>query len=478
MSTSAFGQSSPRCRRTPMSNLGLRTFRAAALGILLANLPGVAEADRGRPTVVTHPQFIGTTYATFVSDNGSLLRGPRWSTDINGCQLPQRSQITSLRGLGFNALHLYAESFNEGYPAGTCRTAVETLVNWTGQDGLYLVLTIGNGLANGSYDYTFAWNFWNLYAPLFKNRTHVIYEIQNEPFFNFATFSAQPSPPHLITFERDMYNLIRSKAPNTPILLFSYAVFRSGQGVMQDVQALGSTVNWSNAAIAFHGYAPTLAETEATLNTVVGNRIPVMQTEFIQDAGYTQHVPQTILYEDRFTSWLSFLDVQAALNPNKYKNLLDQASVVWAADFGTWPATLAPPPAGSTISLRALVNNRWVSAPNASTPLRANQTSVNIPQKFQVVATGDPRWIGLRALSNNKYVTAENAGAGFLLANRTSVAWWESFEWMRRPDATVVLKARANLKVVRADPNLANPPQLIANSKVGGTAERFFLTVH
>lgn len=471
-----------------------RLSSAFLILLLLVVLPSAAFAARGRPSVEVHPQFIGTTYATFVSDTDSLLRGPRWSTDINwnpatgSCRLPSRSQVSDLRSYGFNALHVYGETFDPKYgesfdpdevlPPGYCLSAIDTLVNWTDQDGLYLVLTIGNGpTKNGKYDRTFATDFWDLYAPRYANRTHVLYEIQNEPYHNFTTQQSQPVPSHVIHFERDMYNLIRSHAPNTPVLFFSYPVFKSGSGVMQDVQALGSGVDWSNAAVAFHGYAST-AQTEATLNTVVANGIPVVQTEFIDPNVYRQSVDQTILYEDRFTSWFTFLRVPDVYDNSKYKTPLNQAWAIWPADYGTWPATLNPP-VGETVSMKSITNSLWVSAVNGGAdPLRASAAAIGTAEKFEVVAGPHPRWVGLRSQVNGKYVVAENAGSDFLIADRTSLGWWESFMWLERPDGRVVLKARANFKIVSNDFNLMNPPQLIANRKTGGPWERYLVTVH
>src|SRR4051812_44937250 len=63
---------------------------------------------RGRP-------HLNTARPTFVGDNGQDLRGPFTSTEWTG-PVPA-SQIASMKNLGFNAVHLYAESFNTNYPA-------------------------------------------------------------------------------------------------------------------------------------------------------------------------------------------------------------------------------------------------------------------------------------------------------------------------------------------------------------------------
>jgi hypothetical protein len=36
--------------------------------------------------------------------------------------------------------------------------------------------------------------------------------------------------------------------------------------------------------------------------------------------------------------------------------------------------------------------------------------------------------VSLRSLANNNYVTADNAGASALIASRTTIGLWESFD--------------------------------------------------
>lgn len=467
-------QATPGVQRPSRELLSVFFLACLALGV-----PDAVFAARGRPHVSRTPERTNIPYATLVTDNGTLLRGSRWSSDLGQpyppCPLPNRTDVSNLRSLGFNALHLYGEAFLQGYSAGACRSTIDTLVDWTDQDGLYLILTIGNGTRNGSFDAAFATAFWNFYGPRYAARTHVIYEIQNEPYFNFNTGKAQPSPASVRTFERDMYNLLRSPsvAPNTPILLMSYAVFKDAAGVQSDVNAL-TGVDWSNAAIAFHGYA-SLAATESTLQTVVTptgtwNGVPCIQTEFI-GAGAKQDVAQTLVYEDHFTSWLTFVDVKAVAIDANYKTLLDQAWVIWSADHGSWPAT-SPPPVGQTIALRAAANGKWVTA--TSTGLTANKDVVGVAEKYQVVRAATGYFVGLKAQVNGKFVEADPNNSYFLGAFRTFVG---KLEWMERPDGTVVLRAFINNKIVSADLNLFNPPKLIANRKAGGPWERFVSAV-
>jgi hypothetical protein len=63
---------------------------------------------------------------------------------------------------------------------------IDQMVQMTRNEGLYLVLTIGNGANNGTFNYDYVMDFWKFYAPRYANETHVIYEIHNESVFVLA----------------------------------------------------------------------------------------------------------------------------------------------------------------------------------------------------------------------------------------------------------------------------------------------------
>ncbi|MFD1052623.1 hypothetical protein ACFQ1S_47025, partial [Kibdelosporangium lantanae] len=60
-------------------------------------------------------------------------------------------------------------------------------------------------------------------------------------------------------------------------------------------------------------------------------------------------------------------------------------------------------------------------------PLIANRTAIGAWETFQLVRNGDGS-VSLRAQANNNYVCAENAGAQPLIANRTAIGAWEQFD--------------------------------------------------
>ncbi|MGN6506676.1 MAG: RICIN domain-containing protein [Tepidisphaeraceae bacterium] len=296
-------------------------------------VPTQAQAARGRP-------IITGTKKTFAADNGNLLRGPRLSTEVG--TLPARSTLQAIKNYGCNAIHCYAERADYGYPAGSKASTLDTLVQWTRDDGLYLVITIGNGGINDS----FMSDFWNFYAGRYANETHVIYEIQNEAVGSPGVSASA------IASELNAYNIIRAKAPNTPVLFFSYVAFSSGAKVIQDINALGSTVDWTKAGIAFHGYgtgAPNATKT--CLQYVQNAGYPCVQTEFYvwpwgkgnyatlgQGNSIYQDVDETGAFERLGCSWFSFLAVDQVTDDTRFKNRLLNAGILWTPDYGTWPS--------------------------------------------------------------------------------------------------------------------------------------------
>jgi beta-glucanase (GH16 family) len=130
-----------------------------------------------------------------------------------------------------------------------------------------------------------------------------------------------------------------------------------------------------------------------------------------------------------------------------------------------------PPPAGGTVGIRASANNSFVSVSNAGAgPLVANRTSVGTWEQFRVIDNGDGT-ISLQAVTSGRYVAADlNAGAQ-LIANRTAISTWEKFRRVAQANGTVALQALANNLYVAADLNAGSV--LIANRGSPSTWEQF-----
>jgi hypothetical protein len=129
-----------------------------------------------------------------------------------------------------------------------------------------------------------------------------------------------------------------------------------------------------------------------------------------------------------------------------------------------------PPPTATVISLRARANGMYVCADNAgAAPLIANRTAIGAWETFDVLDAGGGN-IALRSHANSQIVCADNAGASALIANRTAVGGWETFQLVHNSDGTVSLRSLANNNYVTAG---AAP--LIASRTTIGASESFDL---
>ncbi|MGC4031127.1 MAG: cellulase family glycosylhydrolase [Tepidisphaeraceae bacterium] len=404
-----------------------------------------AEAARGRPTA-TGP------LKTFVSDTGTLLRGPRLSTEVG--TLPARSTIQALKNYGCNALHVYAERSDYGYAAGTRAATLDTLVQWTRDDGIYLIITIGNGGINES----FIQAFWNFYAGRYANETHVLYEIQNE------AVSSPGVPATAITAELNAYNLIRSKAPNTPVLFFSYIAFSNGAKVIQDINALGSGVDWTKAGIAFHGYGTGGRNATRTCMQYVQNAgYPCVQTEFYVwlwgtgnfslGAGVSIYADtdQTGDYERLGCSWLSFLDVSQISTDARFKDRFAQAGILWTPDYGTWPSGSRGTYGNS--------NEPWTQS-GLSATLRIE--AENYDNGGQGISYNDANTANqggaYRTTGGVDIETTSDTGGGYNVSYIQPGEWIEYTTYINEPGLY-------NLKLRVASPNATNSVQI----NLGGT---------
>ena len=139
--------------------------------------------------------------------------------------------------------------------------------------------------------------------------------------------------------------------------------------------------------------------------------------------------------------------------------------VVGSGGGGTTPT--------GAISLKARANGDYVSTDNAgASPLIANRTAIGSWETFDLIDLGSSN-VALKAHSNSQYVCAENAGASPLIANRTAIGSWETFLLVHNSDGTVSLKSTINGLYVTAEN--AGAAALIANRTAIGPWESFDL---
>ena len=312
---------------------------------------------RGRAT-------LNAARTTFVADNGQLLRGPFTSTEWTGAIA--ESDLAMIKNMGFNSIHLYGESFDINYPnagstaPGYALSRVDQIVQESIDLGLYVVLTIGNGAANGNYNRSYEEDFWKLYAPRYANDTNVLYEIQNEPVSWGPSYLTSSSPSGAMGMEESCYSIIRAAAPNSPVLLFSYAVFTGtggGNAALTDIHAFNTAIFgnanavWTNEAVAFHGYGD-ITQTPAAVQTILSAGYPAFMTEFNSSHWGSSNggldIDMTAALEKLGVSWITFVHVPPTgvagdvTDPNQFVYPVQMSGLTWTPDYGTWPAVRSP----------------------------------------------------------------------------------------------------------------------------------------
>ena len=414
-----------------------RTF-ACLLCLLLFSTS--AFAARGRPHLDTSLGF-----NMLLSDNNTLLRGVSLSWDGGdpygtvAKTMPSQASLDALvEEYGLNTVHLYLEGDSTtnpnpiGYNAADCDILVQRCAN----AGLYLIITIGCNGENGTMNLAWSQDFWNFYGPRYANETHVIYEAHNEPV------------PHTInswtTADWDdqvvLYNTIRAVAPNTFILLGSFMGFNGDYRSAADY-LVANGVSWSNAGFAHHGYESKSSIESAISGIQSSTQYPALLcTEFYP--GDTENQGYNSMYESHFNGWMQFQWLAGdddELPGFAYK--IDTAGTVWTPDSltCTWPAkgTLDIPADGSLVGIFHRGENGFVSA---NGDLKADLATYTGSQNdaFTIELTG-PRLVSLRA-ANGLYVSTTGE-SDTLTADASSVGTTEQFEFIRKSDGDITLRA-------------------------------------
>ena len=323
-----------------------RTCEIAILAVALATCASLQAAQRGRPRM-------DEARRTLVSNRGTKLRGCSYS--------PNREGLEKIRKLGLNAVHEYAEGCALKYPAEGARAPgynvekIDAAVKLTKELGLYYIMTIGND--PGKHNKAWALDFWKFYAPRYADEPHVIYEIHNEPVKWGPPYSSdKANPTGAVEMNAECWKLIRSLAPKTPILVFSYSQTHgnNSKDILADVAKFNKLVAvdekevWSNTAIAFHGYAGSLGTIDACKGVLEAG-YPMFMTEYYStEWGGDNKLGRndcelTGFLEEVGVSWLSFLYVPPApwgldvTDALRFKTPTELAGIAWKPDFGDWP---------------------------------------------------------------------------------------------------------------------------------------------
>ena len=230
---------------------------------------------------------------TVKAADGQLLRGMSlhvsktysWQAVLWGTQ---KSNIQAVK----DRLHLNTIRLNcldpraviDGRPAQAFSTIAEeavytdSIVALAGEVGLYIMLNYhcAGVITNGS-----TWdikNFWDFYAPRYKDKTWVCYEIENELYQHPPSATSGPNDWPTGP-EANLYKKVRGYAPNTIVTgMFESLYISDNWGpFLKNVLGPACGLSWNSGkdAWAFHPYQGSIENMKATQ----AEGIPVICTE-------------------------------------------------------------------------------------------------------------------------------------------------------------------------------------------------------
>jgi hypothetical protein len=298
----------------------------------------IVDAGTSAPPLVTAQvrQRVRVAGTTLVTDKGTLLRGIDIPIDLTPAfPLNPRLFDDMAQRQGLNTVEVNLEYWGDA--TGSHLAQADQIVDQAGAAGLYVILSIGGGppgnghLGNGWFDIDKIRSFWQLYAPRYKDRTHVFYQLQNQP--DLSCSAAWPA--ETIAMEREAYTLVRSLAPETHIILFSYRETPTPALLGGAIDQIADVVDWSNASVGM-GAIPNCVSTEQFADTfaiATSRRAPVFISALPTD-GWESN---TVELERDHIGWTSIRWLVHLSDFATFQSDHSLAGVTWCPDFGTWP---------------------------------------------------------------------------------------------------------------------------------------------
>lgn len=252
----------------------LATFVALCSAMVAFGQSSRLPTDRGQITVESiRDPLGGPNLKVLRTDNKTPLRaGTAWIWSQQGKEEPS-NYYAELRGQGLNAVRIVlfdtwekeAGYFQTDWNNPEYRTEmlarIERAVNHCSKNGLYAVINSHNKIP--LFDVPYNQALWKYVAPFFKNRTHVIYEMDNESLEGTGIIAGGVFGGNLQRMKdlRATFDQIRSAAPNTHVMVLTPAGvsgwgYVDGLARMTRVFEAQSTIpiNWRKTSVSYHLY--------------------------------------------------------------------------------------------------------------------------------------------------------------------------------------------------------------------------------
>ena len=156
--------------------------------------------------------------------------------------------------------------------------------------------------------------FWDIYAPRYRNKSHVVFELVNEPEINSAKREMQ-----------GLYDHVRGLAPDTHLILWS--VFDPTEITASEIKAATPNIDYrrDNASVGWHNYYD-VTDTQAwdRADSFAAAGLPIINTEFWSLAdrndfpiSYGSIADNVRIGEERGQSWMLWAPYLNYEFPNK-----------------------------------------------------------------------------------------------------------------------------------------------------------------
>jgi hypothetical protein len=287
------------------------------------------SSDRGRPKIAN---------GTVVTDIGGNIRGCSMEITTNATIANDRTKWAALRSLGINTVRMDVKTFQYKRSVESNLKFLDLAVECASAENMYIMI-LNSKLSDGTYSLMELTDFWSKIAKRYKNRSHVFYEITNEPVGGspYNGSAANWTATILQDFNK-LYQNIRRDAPDTLIVHFSTTNLHPTSDIWKTLvtsYVSYGAVNWSNSIIGYHHYQGTMVF--GGVNGVDGiNALkatyPVLMTETnYWMPGFTDIPPDLLSsYEENDLSWFT-LDGRDGSNTyvTSIVSNLNDAGYIW-----------------------------------------------------------------------------------------------------------------------------------------------------
>lgn len=289
------------------------------------------SSGRGRVQVMNH---------TLKTDNGYPLRGEAlrmsvleagegYNTELERSLDPviwqrfiDEFHFNTVRLMMYRPPQFWTGGPGWDCPPERCFPTVQQMIPWLDQavdlarqKGMYVIIDYH---PVGGFSQTDAEAWWGAIAPRYANEPHVIYELSNEP----AMWSAPAYTPAVIAYISEMYSFVRERAPNTHLILWSFA---EATGDMPGKVSQAPYIDYGNASIAYHPYKRDAAQVTILKNS----GYPVFASEIGGGWFWTSDYDDRVAAEEADgVSWIG-LDITG------YDKGFDTIPVSWPLDPAT-----------------------------------------------------------------------------------------------------------------------------------------------